>query len=409
MLGIETRMRSFKVLSVLLLGATAVVSALMSLANATQSLNPIAATHIPFASGFAYAGAARLLLTSKITAESGDFPDTVDSQTLALARSGFLREPLTDDALAIYGLAAAAHGNEEKARQLMSAAVGVNKRSTLGNLWLAQSETKDLDVDGLLAHYDNLLRINPSARAELLRRMAMITVAPVFRKPFTKLLRTSPPWVEDFWAVAPAAPGAITAVAEMRIGLADSKVHFSRENDSSLAVKLIEAGRMDLAQKIYHLRAPKGHASLQLVKNSDFSQPSYLPPVDWETYASGEMGGAIRKDRRGFIFSVAPGATGAIARQSVTLNPGSYRLTSQLISSLDDGTESSVRIILQCIVSGRNEISLPLRKGTHTQNFSVASSCRDYWLIVDVAAGDLTDGFDAQLDRLSIVRSDGAG
>jgi hypothetical protein len=332
------------------------------------------------------------------------FPKKVSAESIGLARKAFRKEPMSTDALVVLAMAANANGNARQAQALFQAVNGLTRRNGLASMWLAEEALQAQDIDAILLHFDEILRTTETGRSRVLQQFAAATANPVFSKALAKLLRSRPPWADEFWQVAPAVQGVAKPVGELRLQLADSKLPHDPVDDSALADQLIKAGEYDLALRLYRSVAPPSGSLVgdEHVRNGQFARQPLLPPVDWSISSSGDFGAEIRPQPGALLFSAIGSTRGQVARQWVSLSPGRYVLRAHLTFTEDGGETSRVYARLTCI--GNEQFhDFDLKNGSTVQLFAVpAGGCRNYWLDIVAAPGEGSTGLDGSLDFISI-------
>jgi hypothetical protein len=368
---------------------------------------PAIAASSPVGAGPATGKWARLLVAltidPRLTDPSAIFPKKMPARSVALARKAFSVEPMSADALVVLAMAANANGDARQSQALFRAVNRLTRRNGLASMWLAEKALEDRDVPGILGHFDEILRTNENGRANVLQRFAAATPDPVFARALAKLLRRDPPWAEEFWQVAPTVKGAAGAVGELRLELASSGLKFDSRSDSALAEQLLNAGRYDLADRLYRSVAGSADgASGDRVRDGQFTRPPKLPPVDWAIFSAGDYGAEIRPAGGALLFAATTSIRSLLARQWISLSPGRYVLSTRLSFTQQGGESGAVYARLTCIGTDRAH-DFALRNGSIAQTFAVgAGDCRNYWLDILAEPGEGSTGLDGSLDYISI-------
>lgn len=390
--------------------AGAFYAATAATALALAAVNPGAASQMPIANGVALARAARFETGRAIQAAAeGKPPEQQQLSAVAIplstrtkALEAFRYEPLATDAVAVIALADASR-DVAKSRSILQALHGMNKRDEAASLWLAQDAARRADIGATLRYFDEVLRTSSEARPLLLKQFAIATSDARFRSEMVRLIGARPPWADEFWAIGAETPQAATALADLRIRLMRSAGPWDKRADQKLANALVEQGQFALARRLYE-GAAGAQASRTVVKNPDFTLPSMMPPVDWETYATGELGSEI-SPQDGVLAgyaSKAPG--GVVARQWITLTQPRYRLrvNSRIFGR---GEGDSAALVLTCLETGNSAppLTIDLNDGQTDRDFQVSSGCRNFWLDVRIVPAERSNGIDAEFDQISIV------
>jgi hypothetical protein len=335
------------------------------------------------------------------------FPKRVPPEAVELARQALLKEPLSDTAAGVLALEANAAERLAAARPLFRDIYRINRRNELVTLWLARDAANRGDIAATLTHFDEVLRTSKEARTVMLSRFALATADPSFRQQVARLLRTKPPWSQEFWSVAPDVQGAARSVGELRLLLADSDIDFQPADDQKLADKLLNGGDFALVEQLYRAET-KGHADPggEFVRNASFDRPTVLPLVDWQTYSIGDYGSEIAAKDGLMLFSATTAPGGAVAREWVSLPPGNYVLSAKM-KTIARGKDDRVLARLSCLraPTGSRTTDIPLREGETRAPFTVGAGCSEFWLDVVAAPDERSSGFDGELDLLSIRRA----
>jgi hypothetical protein len=389
--------------------ALAYFSGAAAMSSAFARINPQLAARSPIADGPALENLAAYRLAKTMSEGPGgaaqDFPDEVPADVVQMARQALAAEPLSARAGALLALAANAAGNQDAARKLFRDTYRLSRRNEITTLWLARDAAGRGDVAATLTHFDEVLRTSKEARTLVLARFALATANPAFRQEMGRLMRTRPPWFEEFWTVAPDVEGAAKAVGELRLALAGSDLPFAVDDDRKLVDRLLNEGDFDLVEALLRkeTRAVAEPAG-EFVRNSRFDRATVLPLADWQTYSIGDYGSEIVPKDGLMLFSAITSPGGAVAREWVSLAPGPYVLRARL-KTIGRGAEDRVLARLTCLTARTGTvrpIDIALEDG-HTQHaFTVPPGCREYWLDVVAAPAEQSTGFDGELDLLSI-------
>lgn len=393
--------------------ALAVLSGAAAFGSSVGRFRPELAIGIPVGDGPVLATAAQLRLAQ--SANSGGmaaqkdalFPKNVDDDVLTLAQRAFEIEPMSVDAITIMALAAYGAGHTENARELFEQGTAISRRNSLANLWLAQDAALRGRVKETLRYFDQLLRTSRESRPLLLEQFALATVDRSFRGEMANLLRKEPPWAKEFWEIAPNVKPAAASVGELRLTLAGTGKSFDRYSDERIAVNLIDTGNADLAMRLYRAIADTPEASAGVIlRNADFSHPRQFPPIDWQTFSSGDRGSEIvPADSLLFLFAIN-GPEAAVARQFVLLPTGTYAISARMRST-SRAAKDSVSLKIYCSQQSGAGLSIvvPLGEGTTRRIFEIpADSCHERWLDILTEPEEGSPGFDAELDFVKIER-----
>lgn len=388
--------------------ALAYLSAVAATANAIVSANPDLAASMPLGSGMAQARLARVQIGRKMARDQeatasppSDFPAEVDRSVVDLAKRAYRDEPLATDAIGSLAIAANADADANSARRLFGQVHEITRRDEAVSLWLALDAARRGRVDDAMTYFDELLRTSSASRALLLQRLAVVSADPKLRGSLAQKLRANPPWLSEFWDAGSATEAGAQAIGQLVRDLAPN-VAMSATAKERLALNLLAGGHASLAEDIYERLSNAGPKPT--VANAKFRQPSVFPPIDWQTYSTGDFSAEIMP-AEGVMYVGATGYPADVAaRQFVVLQPGRYRLgASARLFSLGEGEQVLVR--LSCRLGGSwQPVQLRLTQGTASVDFSASTACAGYFLDVVPVTTEGTQGFDAEVTGITIDR-----
>jgi hypothetical protein len=385
-----------------------------ALAEGFSGTMPTIAAKSPIGAGPALGKLSRMMMVLSMDPQHVDpaapFPKTVPPEAVKLAKRAFAREPLSTDALSVLALDANARGQTQRALVLFQDVNRLSRRSALANIWLAQTALQRNDIDGTLRHFDEIFRTSESGRTAALQQFAVATANPLFRERLAQVLRLNPPWADEFWEAGAKVPAAARTLGVLRLALAQGTLKFKAESDAALAGQLIATGEFDLAAQLYRALAPSaaGQAG-ELVRNWDFARASVLPPVDCNTYRTGEFGSEVQPKDSVLAFSAINSDRSEVARQWISLPPGSYVFRAKLALGQGGGLKGRVYARLSCIGTGEFR-DFELTGNAPAHSFTVApGACRNYWLGIVAEPDEGSQGLDGELDFISIKPAGASG
>lgn len=391
-----------------LVGAYLAASA--SVASSLARANPAVASMMPIAQGPALARATRVQLARSLSAAASGgtgmaagLQANITSETRDLALKAFFREPLETDAILALGLSLPPTRDDARKRNLFGQLHQLSRRNEAAALWLAQDAARRNDIPGTLGHFDEVLRTSRESRAAILAQFALATADPRFREGMVTLMAANPPWATDYWVAGASVPQAAIALGELRLALAGKGVPFDSGADQKIANSLLAQGQFDLAAKLYASAAGR-RAQQSVVRNDSFDRPSFMPPIDWEMYSTGELGSEIATDDGIMLAYASSYPGGGVARQWVRLGAGAYRL--DVTARIFPGTDGDrMMMSLTCMAGSasgeRTEISIS--EGRTSQRIEPAGSCRDYWLDVHLIPAERSPGVEAEIEAISLT------
>jgi hypothetical protein len=273
-----------------------------------------------------------------------------------LATKALLRDPTQVKAARVLGLVAAIQGRPERAERLMDYADYLSRRDVPTQLWLIEREVRQGDVDGVLAHYDAVLRTSPAGQDLLFPVLARAVDEPVVYEAAKNLVARKPPWARAFVTSLLSS----RAKAEHISGLALVVLDGSDTNDEVLRQRLIarlaDRGEYGVAYSTYASLAGSSAAKLAL-RNGDFERQLRYPPIDWDVAVEPDFAAlaqpAPQSHGLALHFHAAEGRGGRLARQLLHLPAGRYQLSS-LVANVPSNPMERPLLELRCADQGSN-------------------------------------------------------
>ncbi len=385
----------------------AVVSTFMALGSVYKVRNPELATGLWPTNGFAFAQQTNLDLKSAFTKNHGSFPDKFSDQTMVNAVEAFKKEPVAYRAIRMIALNEFVNNDVDDARALMRLVGHIVKRDQVTNMWLAQDYGNLGDVQSLLLNYDRTLRSSAPASAVLLPLMAQSLSKEEFIEPYFLLLLTDPPWAQAFWKAATSQSASISNAAILRAKLHEKNIDNLPYIDAAFLRQAVRTGNYDAAWQLYGKLAGRPLTrGKQILNNSDFSEPSVLPPIEWEVFSTGSVGAAIAHERKSLEISVIQGDSGVAARQFVKLAPGNYQLAVDVESSVVFNEQPLLKFVFTCAKNqscGERNISIMIDKKNLEKRFRIETEEENYfWVNILTIPNDQIDGYDIDVRSISL-------
>jgi hypothetical protein len=333
--------------------------------------------------------------------QSETTPDLIsaDSDSLGEARryafAGFHASGLQSGALRVLAIADLAARNEPRAVRLAEAAERLTRRDGRIQLLLFRNSLLGGHIEEGLRHFDLALRANHDMRQELFPALASALREDRARKYFAPFVRADNGWLADFLVYAlnegpaPVIAGQIIAEAEelpARPGMSIEEIAIPR---------MVQIGEPSLAREISNrlpasMRpAPRGYLS-----NPTFTFDDQTPaPFGWSYSDRPELTIRLpaRASDRGLQISSTGNFGAELARQLLTLEPGTYRL------AVAGSRIGNARWIMACAGSG---IVLLQDVGVGVHPFLVPErACEGQWLRL---VADGKSRVDLELSRVSV-------
>jgi|TARA_R110002049_G_scaffold76888_2_gene197189 hypothetical protein len=375
----------------------ALVSGLAAVGAIAKNKAPELAVSLEPANGFAFEALASNSLKAFVATNSGQFPNSVDPNALNFAKQAFLSEPVTPEAIAVLALGS----TEGKRRKLMLEAFALSRRQQLVTGWMIVDAGTRQNIPAILGHYDTILRTSSSAASFVIPTLAAALANEDFIEPFASLLSKNPSWARRFWGEVVAAPGAIENAADLRKLLHKEGELKENYQDPDLIYALVNNRQFESAESLYQLLADQKKDD-SLLKNSSFQHDPKYPPLDWQLFSDGEYGAAITGGN--LRLSAIPNSGGLFARQLVKLPPSLLTIFIKSHTGIPD--DASVSIHIKCaemLEKGPRPTKITLSAEVTTMQINnQQSGCSYYWLEVIGRSASNGEGFDVDLDSISL-------
>ncbi len=294
-------------------------------------------------------------------------------------REALASDPLSGTALRVLAMYDENARENDAAADKLALATQITRRDIISQVWLAEFYRRRGDIENVMASYDRLLTVKPSAAPLVDPWLRQSLGDPRVQTVIAKYIRQQRPWIPEFLDSAiseninPQALAATFALAATR-GPANQSI---RPFEESLVATLASGGQYRLARShAKRLLGDSGH----LIDRLDFIEPTMddsLRPLLW---SSGENDGLTSGLIQNGVVRVEAlsGARGISLYRVLTREPGRYRLTLQM-SRADDLPPISGSWTVICLAGGAgqlSEVSLPKNGvGTISMDFSIPSSC----------------------------------
>lgn len=401
--------------NLLVIALTLVAAGLACSDAAGRSLSrrlPQMAAELPLASGFVQSGAANIVLAKGLGAglfETVDLSPADAREVGILSRSGYRKEPLNSEAVRNLALLASSQGERAEATRLMRIAAELTKRDLGTNIWLAGDYARLGDLETSLDMYDQGLRTSARAQELIIPAMIQRLEDPSLVEPLIRLLAKSPPWMLEFWGVAPHHPRAHESLGRIRLALAERRIPVGPVQDRILVQTLASSGNLAAATKLLNLLEPAQVSRTDAVRNAEFDHPPDYLPFDFQPLFDASLTSEI-DDRAGTLrILVFGGGSGLAARQIVALPAPRYRLIAEA-AEWEPAQRGLVYFKLACAEPGKAAETPPITLEAASLSVAVAkplAGCVHHWLMIYAAPSPGEGASAVVLDRVSLVPTGG--
>lgn len=273
--------------------------------------------------------------TMAAVADQGLVAASLDRRVAAdvelLARAALARDPTLVTAWRSLGATYDIRGQRGQATRLFRFAERLSRRDIPTQLWLIEERVQANDIAGALRHYDIALRISSRTGPLLLPIMAAATSEDAIVPPLIAMLRTNPPWRNDFlYALARRAPSPDNLVRIVEGGAPRGGLPVATM--SFMIDQLVARQSFDQAWRIYRRIRPMA-GSERLLRNGNFEGPEYPYAFEWRFEGGPNLSAepaALEAGRVALAIRAEGGESGAaVVRQLLRLPAGRYRLTAR--------------------------------------------------------------------------------
>jgi hypothetical protein len=291
-----------------------------------------------------------------------------------LARAALARDAGNVNALAAFGLAS---DQPKQIAAVFTAAGRLSRRNLIVQIWMIENAVAKGDVSGALHQYDIALRTSRAAPSMLFPVLVDATSNDALLPAIAKTLARRPLWSGLYLQQLAQSGKDLHRIAMLFILLKRQGVPTGAAADTALYTRLQEAQLFDDAWKVY---ASDHHdAQHAAVRSSMFGEdPVVKTPFDWQLSDNEFVTARIEQTTSAqgeLIFTTAAGEGGDVARQTLSLTPGTYTL--QIAVGQIEAADAQLPYFrLVCLPSGTELVRKPLMlQGASGARFLIPSSC----------------------------------
>jgi hypothetical protein len=257
---------------------------------------------------------------------------------------------------------------------------------------------------------DYILRMNEQARMVMLPELVKLLFHQDSRQYLAGMLALNPPWKADFFNVA-RDRRVPPAIVEDLIRLVRAQGGDTAQEEKLLVASLISNGRANEARARWLLTLPPAQREpSRFLYNGNF-QSGPAGEFGW-TVASVDVGRAdlIPAGQQSRLRALYDGGSNAVlARQTIALAPGRYRLRVSGRLASESGS-SQLMWVLLCNAEGPSLLRMPVNglgaeDKTIEAAFSVPASCSAQSLRLIGEPGDMSSPVEAEFTRIEITNA----
>lgn len=310
-----------------------------------------------------------------------------------IARKALRTGPLTAPALRQLGTERALANKLDEARGLMQLANVVSRRELGANIWLIDDSLNRDDLAAALRYFDAALTTEKMAADLLYPALAAGLFGAELRAGLVPYLREGRAWMVGFlnYAAAPSGSAEFAADLVMAAGGLSPSPGSSALNGRILGAL---AAKTDFKPARAYLRQLTGKNEA-ILSDLRFTTPTTDPnlgPFAWHITSEVDAGGQI--DGSGTLdIYIGPALRATVARRTLTLLPGSYRIKAPtLVSSGHVAITNRWEIRCNASDSGSAiwvyDVPHSSKESAMTQQFTIPAECSGQYLSLTIANED---------------------
>ena len=339
--------------------------------------------------GLAYENIASAIFLA--TTEATGSPDQGAQAAKSWALKAYRLEPLVPKAHAILALA---EDDRQKRKQMLDAALVMNRREPRLQAVVLQEQVVDADYPGAIASLDRILRVRPSQYNELFPILISVFAQEGSISEFAKILDGSSDWHARFIRYAANQPSALENLAILR-----SQMSFDdRVADRRLLYNLVRNGEVATAFSLYE-RIAKPSATDNIV-----TWATDYPPFDWRLTDETGLRAQPSLSGENLEISVKPGKGGVVARRLIRAPGTPFSII--VDHSIDtEQTLEDIDIVVRCPGENRPILEASLdRQGNGYRMESLPPKCNFFDFSLKARAWSGRSTLREHIEGIRVVR-----
>lgn len=337
-------------------------------------------------------------------------PLTLDSvrRSAVFAQHAYRREPVSAAALRQIGFATEVEGGADRARPLLRQSEQLSKRDFEAQLWLIEDAVNRNDVAEALRHYDIALRTSKRAPPILFGSLTFATSDPELIAPLAQTIMQQPPWGNTFLLHAASTSTEPANMVRLISMLLKGGYPVTPLAIQSLEGRLIQANDYQNAWSLFVAAFPSSRRDI--IRNPRFQDmTSEGLAFGWSFDISGSATSVVVDDENGrrLVYNAPVGTGGIVARQTLLLSSGTYRLSSTVVNN-NHAADSAPVWRLRCVDGAQDlgTMRLPVVNGTpqRVQALVNVAGCQAQWLELVLSATDDPDGISGAVADVGLSR-----
>jgi hypothetical protein len=323
----------------------------------------------------------------------------VEAASVSRVESALAKAPLSPQPFLVAGVQAQTSGRSGQAADAFLQAQRRDPRSLAAAYFLADHYLQTGDVRSGLDQFSLLARLSPGGS----RTAAPFIVTYAQNRSnwpaVSKVLQSEPGLQEEvlnLLAQNPSNADAVLALAPRQAGEA------SRPGVTSLLGSLVGAGEYARARQIWLSFAPKGANTSELIYDAGFATALPPPPFNW-SFASSNVGLGERQPGGRLHVLFYGNQDGPLARELLTLAPGTYHLSMRLASAPLHG--EVFRWSISCPKAAEPIATVSAEQAAaQGLTFTVPPNCGGQWLELSGRSADVSQQAELTITNLNLVR-----
>jgi tetratricopeptide (TPR) repeat protein len=327
-----------------------------------------------------------------------------------LAREAVRLQAINAKALRLLGYQADALGRPERAEKLVRMAARLTRREPGAQLWLIESSARRGDDRETLMHYDIVLRTKPDTQSILFPRLLAAIDDPEIRSALKPYIIRGASWAEAFLFHANSNSKNLPALVDLITetgGLPDGNA--ARQQEKGLLSRLVDEKQFAAARRLYLAMAGSKPRHLIDAGLAASDRDGRFGPIGWQLFDDADAGGGFlgKGETAGIGLSIFANAatTRTIARRLLYLEPGTYRLTANILRTRTS-PNSAIRWQVQCAAGDQRRVATIESEASNASGvFTIPDGCNAQFLYLIAAGGTGREGLEADITKVAIAKA----
>lgn len=326
------------------------------------------------------------------------------------ARATLHREPLNSVAISLIGTLRERQGKSAESLALMNAAVRINHRENIAELWLFDHLLAEKKYDQAFVRADALLRREQNFTRQLLPQLSASLSDPAAYEPLGQRLAKAPSWRPVFMEAFGETQPNPAATFKLYAAIKAAKGEITPDELSALLLRLVAAGRYEEAYLDWLILLPDQVASkVTNIYDGDFSGLPDSRPFGWN-FSQGAIGfiePPPGRDDPALHIIYNGSAKRDFPAQLLVLPPGQYALVGEVMSATP-ASAGRLNWQIQCIDNPGEPVGRAVAPDTagrwarFSATFAIPPGCTAQRLVLEKSATDQEAEVDIWYDKLNV-------